>query len=392
MLSNIIQNTMWITFSIVFIFYMIYFIILIYYNKKTLITKEKSNNDYPLVSMIIPVYNEQSIIAKKIQNIEELEYPTNKLDILFVDGNSTDNTKKIINKQIKNSTKTIRLIEQKKRKGYTQAVIQGILESKGEIIFATDAASYHYFDALKHLVKHFANPRIGAVTGKEIVMGKEKKLAPKLEKSYRFFYDFMRKAETKIDSTPDSKGEILAVRRQICLNLINKLEKSPNASFDSCVPYQGKKMDYRTVYEDKARYYEYAPASFLDRMKEKSRRATLLIGALILFKEMIFNRKYGKFGLLILPVHFILNCILPIIFLIGIFSLILLTLLNPIAAIIPWILAGILLIISSKSRSLLISFVQSQLALIIGLIKLSKREETLYIESIPSTRSFPEEK
>lgn len=198
----------------------------------------------------------------------------------------------------------------------------------------------------------------------------------------------MRQAETKIDSTPDSKGEILAVRRKICVKLIDKLNLSPNASFDSCVPYQAKMMGFRTVYEDKARYYEYAPSSFLDRMKEKSRRATLLIGALLLFKEMILNRKYGKFGMVVLPVHFIINLILPMIFVVGVFSLVILSFLNPIATAIPWVIATGLLIATNKSRSLLISFIQSQIALIMGLFKLLRREKTLFIESIPSTRSL----
>jgi cellulose synthase/poly-beta-1,6-N-acetylglucosamine synthase-like glycosyltransferase len=382
---------MWITFSIVFFFYLTYFLVLLSYNKNSYIEREKDTNFYPSVSMIVPVYNEQTIIAKKMTNIKEMKYPNDKLEVIFVDGNSTDNTKKIIIEKIKDSNKNIKLIEQKKRKGYTQAVIQGILTSKGEIIFATDAASYHYPDTINQLVKHFTDPKIGAVTGKEIVLGQEKKIGPKLEKSYRLFYDFMRKAETKIDSTPDSKGEILAVRKKICINLIDKLELSPNASFDSCVPYQAKMMGLRTVYEDKARYYEYAPSSFLDRMKEKSRRATLLIGALLLFKEMILNRKYGKFGVIVLPVHFIINCILPMIFVVGVFSLVLLSFLNPIASIIPWVLAAGLLIATNNSRSLLISFIQSQIALIMGLFKLIRREKTLFIESIPSTRSLPNE-
>lgn len=160
---------MWSTFSIVFFFYIAYFLVLLFYNKNSYIKKEKDPNFYPSVSMIVPVYNEQSIIAKKLNNIKEMKYPKEKLEIIFVDGNSTDNTKKIILEKIKNFNKNIKLIEQKKRKGYTQAVIQGILTSKGEIIFATDAASYHYPDTINQLIKHFIDPKIGAVFMGKIV-------------------------------------------------------------------------------------------------------------------------------------------------------------------------------------------------------------------------------
>lgn len=115
MVANIVENLMWITFSIVFFFYLAYFLVLLFYNKNNNIETEKDNNFYPSVSMIIPVYNEQTIIAKKLDNIEEMNYPNDKIDVIFVDGNSTDNTKKIISEKSKDSVKTIKLIEQKKK-------------------------------------------------------------------------------------------------------------------------------------------------------------------------------------------------------------------------------------------------------------------------------------
>ena len=192
---------------------------------------------------------------------------------------------------------------------------------------------------VKHLTKHFANPEIGAVSGREIVLGGEKELGPKLEKSYRFFYDFMRKAETEIDSTPDSKGEILAVRREICMSLFDKLRLSPNASFDSCVPYQAKLMGFRSVYDDQAKYYEYAPSSFSDRTTQQVRRATLLIGAMLLFKNLLFNKKCGKFGMFIFPVHFVMDCVLPSLFFVGLGSLVVATLLGSLLVLPLWVVA-----------------------------------------------------
>jgi len=385
-LTSFFITVTWISFLTILTVYASYFVLLYYFNKKAVLNKKQLEFSYPSVSLIVPVYNEEKIIAKKIRNIEELVYPSDKIEAIFVDGKSTDKTVEVITDFSHNSQKNLRIIRQDQRNGYTKAVIQGILNSKGEIIVATDGASFHYSDALLHLVKHFKDNEIGAVTGKEVVKGSDCGVGPKLEKSYRHFYDFMRTAETELDSTPDTKGEILAVRKEICNALIEPLSLSPNASFDSCVPYQAKIMGYRTIYEEDAKYCECAPSSFSDRMTQQVRRATLLIGALLLFKGLILNRKSGRFGLLILPVHFLMYCVIPSVFIIGLASLVVSSFLAPLAVVVFWITAILLLAVSQRSRSFLVSFVQSQFALVMGLFRLAQRRESLLIETIPSTR------
>ena len=302
-------------------FYLSYFLILKSCRKRVELTRKENNpktwkmasetpSDVPFVSIIVPVYNEEKIISQKIDNLKLITYP-GKMEVIFVDGHSKDNTCAVIEKRLQGLKTPMRIIAQKERDGYTGAVIEGIRNSQGEIIIATDAASYYLPDAVQCLVRHFINPTVGAVTGQEIVLGDSKTVGPKLEKTYRSFYDFMRQAETEIDSTPDSKGELLAVRKNICLELIPKLSLSPNASFDSCIPYQAKLMGYRTVYDEYAKYYEIVPASASDRFTQQARRATILIGALLLFKNMVFRKRFNKFGYLILPMHFLMDCVMP---------------------------------------------------------------------------------
>jgi poly-beta-1,6-N-acetyl-D-glucosamine synthase len=386
-MSDFFVTLTWVLFSVVFLFYASYLVLLYYFNRRATSNKKKLEFAYPTVSLIVPVYNEEKIITRKIQNIEELDYPTDKIEVIFIDGKSTDKTPEIITETSYKTQKHVQLLEQEERNGYSMAVKLGILNSKGEIIIVTDGASFHYPDTLLQLVKHFKDPKIGAVTGKEVVLGKDCDIGPQMEKSYRVFYDFMRQAETEMDSTPDSKGEILAARKEICSTLINKLDLSPNASFDSCVPYQAKLMGFRTIYDEEAKYYECAPSSFSDRMKQQIRRATLLIGAMLLYKNMLLNRKNGKFGLVILPVHFIMYCLLPTVFIAGITSLIISTFLNPLAVLLFWVTASVLLAISKKTRSFLFSFIQAQFALFLSLFQLARRKKSLIIETIPSTRA-----
>lgn len=375
----------WSSVLIVFLFYAGYSMLLFIYNSKRRLDKDIPFY-YPTVSLIVPVYKEEKIISKKLQNINETDYPSDKIEVIIIDGNSNDRTSDIVLEESQKSSKPITLIRQTKRNGYTGAVIDGIEKSKNEVIIATDAASYYYPDAIKQLVRHFQDHKIGAVTGREVVMGKEGAIGPQLEKSYRFFYDFMRVAETEMDSTPDSKGEILAVRREICLELVGKLGLSPNASFDSCVPYQAKLMGYRTIYDETAAYYETAPSSISDRMTQQVRRATLLIGAMLLFKGLLLKPKAGKFGLVIFPAHFIMSCIIPTVFVIGLSLFTIITVLDPLWAVVIWV-PIIVALLYSKTRTFLISFTQSQFALIRSLFSLASRKESLFIETIPSTRA-----
>lgn len=384
MFQHVLQVTMWASFLTIFLFYLSYFFVLYYYYKKG--ENDKSLEfHYPYASLIVPTYNEEKIIRKKIKNIEELKYPKDKMEVVFADGCSTDQTVGIIQDCMKKSGKFIKLIKQNRRGGYNTGISEGILNSKGEIIVVTDAGAYHYPDALKHLVKHFKDSTVGAVTGKEIVLSSRKnEFGPKLEAVYRNFYDFMRIAETRMDSTPDSKGEILAIRRGVCMRVLAKLELSPNASFDSCVPYQAKLEGYRTIYEPRARYYEYAPSTFMDRMRQQMRRASVLIGSMLLFKNLFMKKKYNKFGLAIMPAHFIMLLILPWLFLSGSVCLLILTMMNPIWLALWTIPLTALLI--SKSRLFLLSFIQSQIALMIAALRVARYKKSLFIDTIPSTR------
>ena len=190
-----------------------------------------------------------------------------------------------------------------------------------------------------------------------------------------------------MDSTPDSKGEILAVRRKICENLSQRIHLSPSASFDCCIPYQARLEGYRTVFEPQAVYYEYAPSSFMDRMRQQIRRAAILMGSLLLFRNMIMNKKYGKFGSIIVPVHFVMQVILPWLFVLGFISLLITTMLNPSSTIIFWgALLLMAILVSLKNRMLLLSFIQSQLALVIATLRVATRRNSVIIDTIPSTR------
>ena len=373
----------------VFLFYLAYYLLLRRYHTNARDVKNNANPGprfFPMVSMIIPVYNEGKTIQKKLENIKSLRYPEEKLEAIFVDGCSTDKTAEIIQSYIDNECSFMRLVQQECRKGYNEGVVDGLAVSSGEIVVLTDAGAYYDPDALRYLVGHFEDPQVGAVTGREVVANEDGVLAAKLESTYRSFYDFMRSAEAKMDSTPDLKGELSAVRKKICVRTAEKVRKSPNASFDCCVPYQARMEGHTVVYEGEAFYSERAPATFRGRMRQQVRRGTILIAALLLFKDMIFDGKYGKFGTVILPAHLMMLVVLPWVFLSGVATFVVATVMDPIMNVVALGVFVVPILLSSRVRLFVVAFVQSQLALVAALWRVVMRRESLFIETIPSTR------
>lgn len=376
----------WILFASFFavaLYYAFYFCILYYYNRKNKNGKGSLDFFYPKVSMIVPVFNEGKIIHSKIKNLLELNYPKSKLEVLFVDGSSTDNTPDIILGYTINHP-FISLVRQESRKGYNAAVFDGFQKSTGEIIVITQADALYEPDALKYLVRHFRDPEIGVVTGKQVIINRNGGLATELESSYRRFYDFMRIAETRMDSLFDVKGEICAIRREICGHLLSDNPKLlTKACVDCCLSCQARLEVYKAVFEPEARYYEHVTSTVKDRMKQQIRRGTVLIESLLLYKKMLFNKKYGLFGSIVLPAHLFMLVISPWLFILGSVSFLILIVTYPTNFL--FFLVIILLALLAKPK-LFLSFVQSQFALVVATVRVATARESQMIEQLPSTR------
>src|SRR5574342_772127 len=113
-------------------------------DKKALI-----QSDLPIVTILIPVYNEESVIERRISNIFECTYPMNKLEIIVIDSGSTDKTRTIIHSKFQN---TVTLITEKERKGKANAINLALHLSKGDFVILTDGATLYDKETIMHLV------------------------------------------------------------------------------------------------------------------------------------------------------------------------------------------------------------------------------------------------
>ena len=382
MIVQLLQYLVIACFAIPFFVFGTYGLILFYYRHNRRLNGDSYNADTfePMVSVVTPTHNESSIMHKKIENLLATKYPKDKLEIIFVDD-SNDSTPDIIRDYIEKNP-NIRLISFGERMGYSPSMLAGGKASIGEIIVLSDAGSFHDADTIGNLVRHFRDPKVGAVTGKDVILNDTEAVGSS-EVLYMKFLDFVRKAETNMDSTFYFKGEASAARK----SLISDFEGC-SATFDTATALFIRQKGYKTIFDSDAKFYEYAPETRDERIKQKTIRAANWIKILFQFKGMAFRNRYGKFGLLTIPANFGMLLVTPIAILAGLISLVVLTLFDPFFSLFIWVPLGVAALLAfGISRNLLSTFVDLEVSLIKALFEIAfTKTKHDQIDTVKSTR------
>lgn len=372
---EIIELIFWSCFSLLASVYFGYYF-LCWHTVKTKSLKIKKNKSYrPNVSLIIPTWNEESTVEGKLKNTFTLKYPKNKLEVIVIDSGSTDNTKEIVKK-----FKRVKLITEKRRSGKAKALNKAFKFCKGDVVVITDADSRLKEDILLKTMPCFSDPKVGALTGKLVLINPDENTATKVEKNYREFYHLIRDAESILDSTPIFHGPFSAFRK----NLIGDIFKDSVAD-DTELAVRVRKKNFRTLFINNALFWEYTPTKFSERMKLKQRRAHGIIQVMFrFFSTFFFNPSYSLFGFLIFPVEFFMHVISPILILVMIVSAVFLPL-N--------ILVGLLILLSigfliPRFRSFILTFLHSQYACLKGIVNYVFNNQAFKWEKIHGTRRY----
>jgi len=383
-LIEILRASLFFAFAIPAIIFGFYGLILLYYYK---VKTQGGRDEYivdtafePLVSVVTATHDEEMVIAKKIENVLASNYPSDKLELIFVDD-SNDSTPQIIN-DYSQKYSNIHLIKFNERMGYSPSMIAGCKAAHGEIIVLNDAGSFLDTEAIPNLVAHFVNPKVGVVTGNDVLMNKNES-AGKSESFYLKILNFQRIAETKMDSTFFIKGEATAVRK----NLISDLEIC-GETFDSTVGMFVRQKGYKIVYDPDVKFYEYAPSTHDGLVKQKTIRAANLIKVLWRFKHLMFKPKLGKYGSIILPMNFAMLTVAPIAIMLGFMILAILPFFDLFFSAIIWaVLGSIFMFLLLFRRNLITTFIGFEYSLLKALYQTIFLKRTHdKIDKVASTR------
>jgi len=248
----------------------------------------------PLVTVVVPAYNEEKAIGKTVEALLKLSYP-NK-EIIIVDDGSTDQTLEIARSYAKSD-----LVEviTKSNGGKWDALNTGIRVAKGKFIVCIDADTLIDPNAIQRLTKHFNDPKIAAVAG-NVKVGNRSGVLTKLQAlEYVVGINLHRRSEANIQNVTIVPGAIGAFRASV-LEEIGLFEGDTFAE-DADVTFKILKAGYKTTFEARAFGYTEAPKSMTSLAKQRYRWYRGSLQVLSKHKEMTFNKKYGRSGTLVMP-------------------------------------------------------------------------------------------
>jgi cellulose synthase/poly-beta-1,6-N-acetylglucosamine synthase-like glycosyltransferase len=229
----------------------------------------------------------------------EIDYPKDKMEVIVIDS-STDKTPTIV-EELSSQYPIIKLIHDNERKGLATALNKAYKVCKGEIIVKMDSDVILDKDTLHRIISVFNDPNVGAVTGKIVPINKD----GSSEVSYRSMQDVIQKAETCLDSIYMSHP-LTAYRRTLM-----KHYKINEYGDESIQTIHIRKQGYKIIYNPYAKFYEYFSEDNKERLQQKIRRAEGHVRILFENVDIMFNKKYGRFGMYVFPSNFFMLIISP---------------------------------------------------------------------------------
>ena len=209
----------------------------------------------PTVALIVAAHNEEVVIERRIENLRALDYPADKLDIVVTSDASTDGTDEL-------AARAGARVVANTRGGKVAAQNNAVRQTSGDVVAFTDANSTWAPDALRVLVRAFADPDVAYVCGRLNVQADD---GSNKEGLYWRYELGVREAESRLDSVTGGNGSIYAVRRS------DYVEVDPRFGHDLSLPYLMVQRGRRAVYEPQANAYEKATPTNEDEYHRKVR-------------------------------------------------------------------------------------------------------------------------
>jgi len=278
-----------------------------HYSKKTEPDIKHNASEPPLVSIIIPIHNEEETIIKKIENTFALNYPPERLEVVAIDDGSTDKTPAILEELKRSRFPRLKIIRQS-RAGKSSAENTGLQNVEEGIVVITDADVPINAEALGFMKEDFMDPFVGGVTCS--IMASEK-YVQSLNLDLGLY---VRRLENEVDSIFGMSGPFVAFRRE----LVQKIDAGIFSS-DTDTGLMIRKKGYRVLYDprivsDVDQWRESRPKTVKGELKKLKHLSFGNVTLFLRHKDMLFRRKYGVFGWIIAPRYILFVFLAPIIF------------------------------------------------------------------------------
>jgi cellulose synthase/poly-beta-1,6-N-acetylglucosamine synthase-like glycosyltransferase len=239
---------------------------------------------YPTVSFIVAAFNEEDCIEKKIINSLEQDYPSDRIEYIFITDGSTDATPDIIEKYPQ-----VHLLHEDQRQGKSAALNRAVKAAHNDILLFSDANTFLNAEATQMVARHYIDEKVGGVAGEKKVMTPEDDTenVGASEGLYWKYESFLKKLDSDFYSVVGAAGELFSVRKELYETV------PPEVVLDDfIISMKVAERGFRIIYEPQAYAMELPSFSLKDEKKRKVRIAAggfqamaMLPGALSFWKH-----------------------------------------------------------------------------------------------------------
>lgn len=263
--------------------------------KESIAQRNVKLKNYPSVTIVVPCWNEQKTVSKTIHSILNLDYPKNKLKIMVIDDGSTDKTWEVVQK-FKNHPQV--LLHKKENGGKHTALNYAIERADTELVGCLDADSYVHKDSMKKIALYFEDKEIMAVAP-SIKLWQPKTILQLLQKIEYGFGIFTRKLYHYMDAIYITPGPFSIFRRAVFEKVGPYRHAHNTEDIEICLRMQ--KNGLKIAHAHDAVVYTVPPATLPKLLKQRVRWSHGFIKNAVDYRDMIFNKKYGNVGMIVLP-------------------------------------------------------------------------------------------
>lgn len=234
----------------------------------------------PSVSFVVPAKNEEENIAETIRRFGRIDYPREKIEVILINDGSTDATLAEMwaaADEICDRVGRVEIVEWERNKGKRYGMAEGAARARNDIVIFVDSDSFVEPECVRHLVKYFAEPEVGAVSGHTDVYNRDTNLLTQMQ-AIRYYISFKvyKAAESVFGSVTCCPGCCSAYRRTYLLEFLNEW-KHQRFLGSECTFGDDRSLtnfmirNYRAVYSDEAKAFTVVPDSFGKYLRQQQR-------------------------------------------------------------------------------------------------------------------------
>jgi cellulose synthase/poly-beta-1,6-N-acetylglucosamine synthase-like glycosyltransferase len=227
-------------------------------------TPMPTDEELPTMTLMICAYNEQDVVAEKMQNTRALDYPKDKFRVMWVTDGSNDRTNELLA-----AYPEVDIVFSPERRGKTAALKHGLREVKTQYVAFTDANTMINPGAMKEIARQFRDKTVGCVSGeKRVAPRQEGEMAAEGEGLYWRYESTLKKWDSELYSTMGAAGELYAMDPTLCRDVPD------NALLDDfMMSMYVVDEGHRIAYAPDAYALEYGSADIHEESKRKRRIA-----------------------------------------------------------------------------------------------------------------------